>query len=164
MDKRKEAELMRAAQEKQKRGRKTPAEEQIKKLFSKPCIIRWSNGEESNAIIGEVFYTEEAYSRYKAYKESGKPYPVAVEIEPLKDPATIVFPEDPEGERELCETISRDFTQALKQFVEGAGEPVDFSQHVDDEAAAEIDRQATEGQRELQRLADEAEEAIRGTL
>ena len=32
------------------------------------------------------------------------------------------------------------------------------------EAAAEIDRQATEGQRELQRLADEAAEAMRGKL
>ncbi len=30
--------------------------------------------------------------------------------------------------------------------------------------AAEIDRQATEGQRELQRLADEAAEAMRGKL
>lgn len=35
---------------------------------------------------------------------------------------------------------------------------------IDEEAAAEIDRQATEGQRELQRLADEAAEAMRETL
>ncbi len=35
---------------------------------------------------------------------------------------------------------------------------------MDEEAAAEIDRQATEGQRELQRLADEAAEAMEGIL
>ena len=35
---------------------------------------------------------------------------------------------------------------------------------VDDEAAEEINRQAEAGQRELQRLADEADEAMRGTL
>lgn len=35
---------------------------------------------------------------------------------------------------------------------------------VDEEAAAEIDRQATEGQKALQKLADEAAEAMRGTL
>ena len=34
----------------------------------------------------------------------------------------------------------------------------------DEDGAEEINRQAEEGQRELQRLADEAEEAIRGTL
>ncbi len=34
----------------------------------------------------------------------------------------------------------------------------------DEDGAAEIDRQAEEGQRELQRIADEADEAIRGTL
>ena len=33
-----------------------------------------------------------------------------------------------------------------------------------DEAAEEINRQAEETQRELQRIADEADEAIRGTL
>lgn len=163
MDKDRAAELMRAATARQKK-RKTPAEEQIKKLFSKPCIIRWSDGHESPAIIGDVFFTEEAYSRYRAYKESGQAYPVAVEIDPLQDPATILFPEDPEGERGLCETISKDFTRALKQYVVDAGEPVDLAQLLDEEAAAEIDRQATEGQRELQRIADEAEAALRGTL
>ena len=163
MDRDRAAELMRAATARQK-NRKTPAEEQLKKLFSKPCIIRWSNGTESPAVIGDVFFTEEAYSRYKAYKEKGQAYPVEVEIAPLQDPATILFPEDPEGERELCGKISREFTRALKQYVGDAGEPVDLAQLLDEEAAAEIDRQATEGQRELQRLADEAEEAIRGKL
>lgn len=163
MEKDRAAEFIRAAKARQK-NRKTPAEDQIKKLFSKPCIIRWSDGHESPAIIGDVFYTEEAYSRYRAYKESGKPHPVAVEIDPLQDPATIVFPEDPEGERRLCETISEGFTKALKQFVEQAGEPVDLPPLVDDEAAEEINRQAEEAQRELQRIADEADEAIRGTL
>ena len=33
-----------------------------------------------------------------------------------------------------------------------------------EDGAAEIERQAEEGQRELQRIADEAEEALRGTL
>lgn len=33
-----------------------------------------------------------------------------------------------------------------------------------DEAAEEINRQAEDGQRELQRIADEADKAIRGTL
>ena len=163
MKKDRAAERMRAARAKQ-RSRKTPAEDQIKKLFSKPCSSRWSDGHESTAIIGDVFYTEEAYSRYRAYKKSGMPYPVAVEIEPLKDPATIVFPKDPEGERRLCETISEGFTKALKQFVEQAGEPVDLPPLLYDEAPEEINRQAEETQRELQRIADEADEAIRGTL
>lgn len=120
MDKNRAVELIGAAKARQK-NRKTPAEDQIKKLFSKPCVIRWSDGHESRSIIGDVFYTEEAYSRYREYKNNGKPYPVAVEIEPIKDPDTIVFPEDPDGERKLCERISQDFTQALKQFVEDMG-------------------------------------------
>ncbi len=122
MDRKKAIAMANTAARKSRQERKTPAEEQVKKLFSKPCIIRWSDGHESPAIIGNVFYTEEAYSRYKAYKEKGQAYPVEVEIVPLQDPATIIFPEDPEGERKLCETISRDFTRALKQYVGDTGE------------------------------------------
>jgi len=164
MDREKAIAMANTAARKRKQERKTPAEEQIKKLFSKPCVIRWSNGAESTAVIGDVFFTEEAYDRYKAYKDSGKAYPVEIEILPLQDPAAVVFPEDPEGERKLCETISLNFTQALKQYVAGTGEPVDIPKLLDEEAAAEIDRRAEDGQKELQRLADEADEAIRGTL
>jgi hypothetical protein len=100
-----------------KAARKAPAEDQIKKLFSKPCIIRWSDSHESRAITGDVFYNEEAYERYRGYKKAGKPYPVSIEVLPLEDPATIISPEDPEGERGLCEDLSRKFTAALQQYV-----------------------------------------------
>lgn len=99
MDREKAIAMANTAARKRKQERKTPAEEQIKKLFSKPCVIRWSDGSESRAAIGDIFYTEEAYDRYKAYKESGKPYPI--EVNPLEDTATLIFPEDPDGEREL---------------------------------------------------------------
>lgn len=161
MDKERAAKLARTAEGKSK-PRKTIADEQIKELFSKLCIVRWSDGHETQAAIGDVFYTDEAYTRYKAYKDSGKPYPVAVS--PLDNGAATVFPEDPEGERETFNTLCNGFTRALKQFVVDAGEPVDLSQLVNDEDAEELNRRADQSQRELQRIADEADKAIRGTL
>lgn len=115
MDREKAIAMANKAARKRKQERETPAEEQIKKLFSKPCVIRWSDGSESRAAIGDIFYTEEAYDRYKAYKESGKPYPI--EVNPLEDTATLIFPEDPDGERELFQKICNEFTSALRQFV-----------------------------------------------
>ena len=61
--------------QRQRRAGNTPRDEQIKTLISKPCVIRWSDGSESRAAIGDIFYTEEAYDRYRAYKESGNHTP-----------------------------------------------------------------------------------------
>ena len=46
----------------------------------------------------------------------------------------------------------------------GAGNMDNDIYQLADEAAEEINHQAEETQRELQRIADEADEAIRGTL
>ena len=46
----------------------------------------------------------------------------------------------------------------------GAGNMDKDIYQLSDEAAEDINRQAEENQRELQRIADEADEAIRGTL
>lgn len=54
--------------------------------------------------------------------------------------------------------------ERLRAYQREHGELPAWELGVDEEAAAEIDRQATEGQRELQRLADEAAEAMRGKL
>lgn len=159
MDREKAIAMANKAARKRKQERKTPAEEQIKKLFSKPCVIRWSDGSESRAAIGDIFYTEEAYDRYKAYKESGKPYPI--EVNPLEDTATLIFPEDPDGERELFQKICNEFTSALRQFV---GEAPTRTQkdplQLADEATTIFNQQAEETQQELQRMADEAQDAI----
>lgn len=145
--------------QRQRRAGNTPRDEQIKTLISNPCVIRWSDGSESRAAIGDIFYTEEAYDRYRAYKESGNPYPV--EVSPLEGAATLIFPEDPDGERELFQKICNDFTAALRQFVGEAPtreqkDPLQLA----DEATAIFNQQAEETQRELQRMADEAQDAI----
>jgi len=54
--------------------------------------------------------------------------------------------------------------ERLRAYQREHGELPAWELGVDDEAAAEIDRQATEGQKALQKLADEAAEAMRGKL
>lgn len=109
--------------QKKQRAENSPADEQIKLVFSLPCLIRWSDGSTSQSPIGQVFYTEEAYTRYKKYKQSGKPYPVRVEaIEPAeadKDKASSIFPDGTaEDEYKLLQKMSEDFTKALQQHLE----------------------------------------------
>lgn len=130
--------------QKKQRAENSPADEQIKLVFSLPCLIRWSDGSTSQSPIGQVFYTEEAYTRYKKYKQSGKPYPVRVEaIEPAeadKDKASSIFPEDTiAGEWELMKTICKGFTDALEQYV-AEKDPLQLAE----EASKVINAQAEE--------------------
>lgn len=66
--------------------------------------------------------------------------------------------------REHGELPQYDYSGCIVGLHGEAGGPVDSSQLVDREATEEIDRRAGDTQRELQRQAEEADEAIRGTL
>ena len=130
--------------QKQKRTDNSPANEQIKLIFSLPCLIRWSDGSVSKSPIGQVFYTEEAYTRYKEYKRSGKPYPVRVEaIEPAeadKEKASSIFSEGTiADEWELMKTMCKNFSRALEQYVEEK-DPLQLAE----EASQVINAQAEE--------------------
>jgi len=98
-------------------NRKSPRDNQIIMLCNKPCSIKWSDGRETRSTIGDVFYTEEAYKRYLKYKRQGHSYPVEVQVLPLEDPTTIIFPDDPEGEKAVCDRLTRGFNDSLKRFV-----------------------------------------------
>lgn len=108
------------------RAEKDPRTEQLAAIVSLPCNMFWSDGSQTETTLGQAFTTEEDYSRYKKYKQSGKAYPVRVEaVEPteaeLKEPSTI-FPQDTKsGEYDLLKKMCKVFTEALQQFVEREG-------------------------------------------
>ncbi len=84
------------------------------------------------------------------------------------DYGVIILPpvdESTNPEMEYCPADYVEYAQErLRAYQREHGELPAWEPSVDEETAAEIDRQATERQRELQRLTDEAAEAMRGTL
>lgn len=108
------------------RAEKDPKTEQLGAIFSLPCNMFWSDGSQTKTTLGQAFTTEEDYSRYKKYKQSGKAYPVKVEAAELpeaelKGPSTI-FPQGTKsGEYDLLKGMCERFTEALQQFVEREG-------------------------------------------
>lgn len=99
-----------------------PQEEQIKRMFEKPCIFSWSDGHTSPTTLATAFTGEEDYRRYLEYKRSGKPYPIKIEaVEPPeadKEKKSSIFPDSTiAGEYEVLQQMCKGFTDALMKFI-----------------------------------------------
>lgn len=148
-DKTRKAAARAGERQKRQRAENSPANEQIKLLFSLPCVISWSDGSTSQSPIGQVFYNEEAYSRYAEYKRSGKPYPLRVDaIEPDEAEQvkkSSIFPEGTTAdERELMKTLCKDFSRSLEQYLEGK-DPLQLAE----EASKAFNAQAEEASKAM---------------
>lgn len=148
--------------QRKRRAESPPRDEQIKQVFNLPCRICWSDGSTSESPIGQVFYDDTAYDRYKGYRQSGKPYPVrleAIEPEDKTKPSTIFPTGTVAGEWEIAQTLCKGFTRAIKLFVEEV-DPLQLA----DEASRAFTLQAEEATREMQKQADEADTALRASV
>lgn len=99
---------------------RTPAEQQFTALTEYPCILTWSNGEQSNTTLSRAFCNEDSYKRYAEYQRSGKPYPVKIEAEAPTDPqgASSMFRgETASTDYALIDNMCKDFTNALRQYL-----------------------------------------------
>ena len=114
---------------------------------------------------GADLLTGESYKplKYEAPEET-----TAAEPQEGIDYGVIILPPVDGHANPEMESYPADYVEyaqeRLRAYQREHGERPAWEVGVDGEAAAEIDRQATEGQRELQRLADEAAEAMRGKL
>ena len=99
---------------------RTPAEQQFTALTEYPCILTWSNGEQSKTTLSRAFCNEDSYKRYAEYQRSGKPYPVKIEAEAPTDPqgASSMFRgETASTDYALIDNMCKDFTNALRQYL-----------------------------------------------
>ena len=99
---------------------KTPAEKQFTALAEYPCLLSWSNGEQTQTTLSQTFYNEDSYKRYAEYQRSGKPYPVKIEAVAPAEPqgASSLFDgEQAETDYKLLQKLCRDFTNALQQYL-----------------------------------------------
>lgn len=99
---------------------RTPAEQQFTALTEYPCILTWSNGEQSKTTLSRAFCNEDSYKRYAEYQRSGKPYPVKIEAETPTDPqgASSMFRgETASTDYALIDNMCKDFTNALRQYL-----------------------------------------------
>ena len=99
---------------------RTPAERQFTALTEYPCILTWSNGEQSKTTLSRAFCNEDSYKRYAEYQRSGKPYPVKIEAEAPTDPqgASSMFRgETASTDYALIDNMCKDFTNALRQYL-----------------------------------------------
>lgn len=99
---------------------RTPAEQQFTALTEYPCILTWSNGEQSKTTLSRAFCNEDSYKRYAEYQRSGKPYPVKIEAEAPTDPqgASSMFRgKTASTDYALIDNMCKDFTNALRQYL-----------------------------------------------
>lgn len=99
---------------------RTPAEQQFTALTEYPCILTWSNGEQSKTTLSRAFCNEDSYKRYAEYQRSGKPYPAKIEAEAPTDPqgASSMFRgETASTDYALIDNMCKDFTNALRQYL-----------------------------------------------
>lgn len=99
---------------------RTPAEQQFTALTEYPCILTWSNGEQSKTTLSRAFCNEDSYKRYAEYQRSGKPYPVKIEAEAPTDPqgASSMFRGGTAStDYALIDNMCKDFTNALRQYL-----------------------------------------------
>ena len=99
---------------------RTPTEQQFTALTEYPCILTWSNGEQSKTTLSRAFCNEDSYKRYAEYQRSGKPYPVKIEAEAPTDPqgASSMFRgETASTDYALIDNMCKDFTNALRQYL-----------------------------------------------
>lgn len=99
---------------------RTPAEQQFTALTEYPCILTWSNGEQSKTTLSRAFCNEGSYKRYAEYQRSGKPYPVKIEAEAPTDPqgASSMFRgETASTDYALIDNMCKDITNALRQYL-----------------------------------------------
>lgn len=94
------AELMKQAREDTSRSY---GAELFNKIITTPVMLLWSDGTSTASTLAQSFTTEEDYSRYQSYKQSGKAYPVRAEA--------------PEGADEVLKTLCNGFTEVLERFV-----------------------------------------------
>ena len=115
---------------------------------------------------GADLLTGETYKplKYEAPEETA----TAAEPQEGVDYGVIILPPIEGSTNPEMESYPADYVEYAKERLRDCqrehGELPAWELGVDEEAAAEIDRQATEGQKALQKLADEAAEAMRGTL
>lgn len=107
---------------KRRRAETYRAEEQLNAIHALPCRMFWSDGSQTETTLGESFYSEKDYYRYKKYKKSGKAYPVRVEVieppkEELEKPSTI-FPKGTKGgEYKALKKMCEMYTGALERYI-----------------------------------------------
>ena len=85
-----------------------------------PCILTWSNGEQSKTNLGRAFSNESDYERYAEYQRKGKPYPIKIEAETPAEPqkASSIFDEGTlNDDFEAVENMCRGFTESLIQYL-----------------------------------------------
>ena len=100
MDSRTGAELLKR---KRADGSQSYRAEEFKDIITAPVMLCWSDGTRTETTAEQAFTTEEDYSRYQSYKESGKAYPVRVEA--------------PEGAEDAIKTLCEGLTAALERYV-----------------------------------------------
>jgi hypothetical protein len=110
---------------KRKKAKTAYRQEQIEAIFSLPCIILWSDGNQSETTLGQAFTTEDDYIRYQSYKRNGKAYPLRIEAVEPKDPTepSRIFPtgNTKADVYELLKNLCQYFTKSLEIFLaEGA--------------------------------------------